>query len=118
MTNEINTEAKPQRGLWRFDEKAGAPEGKYLLVRRDGTIPEWPFFPIGAKDPAASAALRAYADRAEELGFYPQYVADVRRLADEFDVYLAEHGPGDPDRGPHRKDNPEVVAQMRGGRSA
>lgn len=109
---------KPHRGLWRFDNRAGKPEGKYLLVRRDGSIPEWPFFPMGAKDPAASAGLRAYADKAEELGFYPPYVSDVRRLADEFDAYLAEHGAGDPDRGPHRDDNPSIIAQMRLGKSA
>jgi len=114
----MSDQEKPPRGLWRYDERAGKPEGKYLLMRRDGTIPEWPFFPMGAKDPAAPAGLRAYADKAEELGFNEQYVADVRRLADEFDAYLAEHGPGDPDRGPHRRDNEEVVAMMRRAQSA
>lgn len=112
------TPEKPYTGLWRYDPNAKAPEGKYLLLRRDGSVVEWPHFPIGAKDPAASAGLRAYADKAEELGFFPQYVADVRRLADEFDAYLAEHGPGDPDRGPHRTDNVEIVAMMRRGRAA
>lgn len=107
---------KPQTGLWRYS--GVKPEGKYLLLRRDGTVPEWPFFPIGARDPAASAGLRAYADRAAELGYFPQYVADVRRLADEFDAYLAEHGPGDPDRGPHRIDNEQIVAMMKGGNAA
>ena len=107
---------KPLSGLWHYG--TDKPEGKYLLMRRDGSVVEWPFFSIGARDPAASAALRAYADKAEELGFFPQYVADVRRLADEFDAYLVEHGPGDPDRGAHRPDNSEIVEMMRRGNSA
>lgn len=56
--------------LWRKSPET--PEGKYLVKRRDGTIPEWPNFVLGAKDPAAPAALRAYADSARELGFNPQ----------------------------------------------
>jgi len=43
-------------------------EGKFLVVRRDGSIPAWPHFVIGARDPAAPVALRAYADAAERLG--------------------------------------------------
>ena len=75
--------------------------GKYLVLRRDGTQPEWPYFVIGAKDPAAPHGLRAYASAAESLGIDPQYVADVRDLADRFEVFRATHGEGDPDAPKH-----------------
>src|ERR1700704_5669978 len=42
---------RPRGGLWRNQE--GTREGKYLVQRRDGSIPEWPYFVIGARDPAA-----------------------------------------------------------------
>ena len=102
-------------GLWR--DNPCTPEGKYLVKRRDGTVPEWPHFTLGAKDPCAPAALRAYADEADKLGMTHGYVFAVRKLAREFELYNQIHGLGDPDRGPHRKDDPETVAQMKFGRS-
>jgi hypothetical protein len=39
-------------------------------------------------------------------------------LADQFEDYRRAYGSGDPDRGRHRKDDPETVALMRRGRSA
>lgn len=104
-------------GLWRKSEP-GASEGKYLVQRRDGTVPEWSWFVIGARDPAAVAALDAYADKAEELGFDPQYVADVREMAADFEREREETGCGDPDAPPHRTDDATVVALMASGRSA
>lgn len=68
---------------------------------------------FGAKDPAAPAALLAYAHEAETLGFDPVYVADVRRMAGEFAAYCAMNGRGDPDAPPHRKDDPATLAKMR-----
>ena len=109
-------EEKPLSGLWRNDSET--PEGKYLVKRRDGSVVEWPNFVIGAKDPAAPAALRAYAKEAERLGFYAGYVADVCALADQFEQYRIVHGSGDPDRGRHRKDDPATIVEMRDGRSA
>ncbi len=103
-------------GLWRYGDKA--PEGKYLVTRRDGSVPEWPSMVFGAKDPAAPAALRAYADEGERLGYDPVFVADVRRLADEFADYCATHGQCDPDAPPHRNDDPETLAKMRLGKGA
>ena len=41
------------------------------MVRRDGTIPTWPYFVMGARDPAAAWALFAYGDQAERLNFDP-----------------------------------------------
>lgn len=107
---------KPEAGLWRKNPET--PEGKYLVMRRDGTVVEWPNFVIGAKDPAAPAALRAYANEAEKFGMNAQFVLDVRLLADQFERYRSLYGEGDPDRGRHRKDDPETVEKMRHGGSA
>ena len=89
-------------------------EGKFLVVRRDGSVPHWPHFVLGARDPAAPLALRCYADKAAVLGMDPEYVASIRQLANDFEAYAKEHGPGDPPAAPHRKDNPVVLAAMRG----
>lgn len=97
--------------LWHNEN--GTREGKYLVQRRDGTIPEWPYFVIGAADPAAPYAIAAYAKAAETFGMDPAYVADLYALAESFDAYRVEHGSGDPDAPPHRKDDPETVAKMR-----
>ncbi len=107
---------KPLAGLWR--ENPETPEGKYLVKRRDGTIPEWPSFVIGAKDPAAPAALRAYAAAAKEFGMNAEYCAGILRLAGQFDGYRAFHGEGDPDRGRHRVDDPATLAEMRKGQNS
>jgi hypothetical protein len=103
-------------GLWR--DNPTTPEGKYLVVRRDGTIPDWPSFTLGARDPCAPAALRAYAKKAEILGLDPAYVQSVLQLATEFNRYRENHGEGDPDRGKHRPDDLATVAKMRQGKSA
>jgi hypothetical protein len=89
------------------------PEGKFLVVRRDGSVPEWPHFVIGARDPAAYGTLLTYAEVGEILGWDPEYVQSVRDLADDFAKYLWEHGAGDPPAGPHREDDPWVVEAMR-----
>lgn len=92
-------------------------EGKYLVVRRDGTIPAWPAFICGGNDPASAAGLRGYADEAERLGYESEYVASVRELADDFDTRaraVAGKVKVDPEAPPHRKDNPAIVAMMRG----
>lgn len=107
---------KPNSGLWVNNPET--PEGKYLVKRRDGSIPEWPHFVLGARDPCAPAALRAYADAAEQISMNPEFVADVRELAFKFEEYRRAYGSGDPDKGRHRKDDPETVALMRRGRSA
>jgi hypothetical protein len=98
--------------IWAKTEEFS--EGKFLVVRRDGSVPHWPHFVIGARDPAAPEALRAYADIAERLGFDPEYVASIRELADDFLAYRAEQGDGDPEAAPHRVDDPNVIEAMRG----
>jgi hypothetical protein len=105
-------EEKPKiGGLWR--DNPATPEGKYLVTRRDGTTPDWPHFVIGARDPAAPAALRAYADAAVAAGLDPAYAEGVRRLAERFEEFRARRGQGDPDRHRHREDDPATVAKMR-----
>lgn len=98
-------------------------EGKYLVVRRDGTIPKWPHFVIGGADPAARAALLAYAAEARRLQMDEDFCSSVEELADAFAMFglqarqdtatLGTKG-ADPDAGPHRKDNPAIIAMMRG----
>src|SRR4051812_26870453 len=100
-------------GLWRNNPETS--EGKYLVKRRDGTIPSWPYFVIGGVDPAAPDALRAYADEAERLGMDPAYVADVRAMATIFEDWREECGDGNPDGPRHRIDDPATVAEMRKG---
>lgn len=96
-----------------FMNTPGYGEGKYLVKRRDGTVPDWPHFVIAASDPAAPEALRAYAFASEMDGKDPAYVADVRALADQFEAWRKANRTGDPDAAPHRKDDPFTVAQMR-----
>ena len=90
-------------------------EGKFLVVRRDGSIPAWPHFVMGARDPAAPFALRAYADAYVALGGSDQeFVESVLELADDFEAYRKREGNGDPEAKPHRKDCPAVIEVMRG----
>lgn len=89
-------------------------EGKFLVVRRDGTAPHWPHFVLGARDPCSVAALTAYAKAAAALGYDPEYVESIRELASDFAQYRDGQGSGDPDAAPHREDNPNVIEAMRG----
>ncbi len=112
-------EEKPKlEQLLRHDPK-GDGLGKYLIKRRDGTIPEWPSFVLGARDPHAVVALLAYADSiATDPDCSPTLPDSIRQLAAEFVDYREKHGTGDPTRGKHRKDDPAIIAEMKKGRSA
>lgn len=103
-------------GLWKNNPETKG--GKYLVKRRDGTVPWWPFMVFAASDPAAPTALRAYADEAERLNMDPQYVSDVRGLAAEFEEWRSGNVTGDPDAPRHRKDDPKTIAEMRKGKGA
>lgn len=99
--------------IWAKTEEFS--EGKYLVVRRDGTVPEWPHFVLGGFDPCSSAALIRYAEVAQQMGYDPDFVGSVLQLARDFsDLMLSERARkvSDPDAGPHRRDNPDVVALM------
>ena len=97
-------------GLWRDNPETRG--GKYLVQRRDGTVPEWPWFVLGARDKAAQAGLRAYADEAEKLGYDPAYVAGIRRSIEEWRRHELAFGAGDPDGAPHREDDPVIATKL------
>lgn len=107
-----------------FRDNPATPEGKYLVKRRDGSVVEWPSFVLGARDPYAPTALRAYAKALQlgmetgDAGITPEFIAAVYRWADTFDAYRLDHGEGDPGRGRHRRDDPATIAEMRKGMSA
>lgn len=88
---------------------------KFLVVRRDGTIPQWPWLVMGARDPSTPTAILAMADWHEERGTDQAYVDDLRLLADEWDDYRSLNGEGDPEAGPHRTDDPDIITQIRSG---
>lgn len=98
-----------------FRNQDGFEGGKYLVQRRDGSVPDWPYFVIGAADPAAPAALRAYANAAMDFGMDAEYAEDVLALADEFLEWRREGVTGDPDAPRHREDDPEIIAKMKRG---
>lgn len=103
-------------GLWR--NRKDTPEGKYLVTRRDGTTPEWPWFVLGARDPAAPRALLAYAEACESLGMDPAYVQEVRQMASDWEDAREHLGTGMPDAPPDRQDDPEIVEKMKLSHSA
>ncbi len=90
-------------------------EGKYLVVRRDGTIPHWPHFVIGGDDPCGPSALRSYANAAEERGYDPDFVSSIYDMANEWEERHQTVGTGkaDPDAAPHRQDDAIVIRMMR-----
>lgn len=100
-------------GLWRQDPTH--KEGKFpVIFRRDGTIPHWPWFVLGARDPAAPHALREYAKKCRELKMDEKYCYDLEQEATRFEEYRTSYGNGDPDAGPHRKDNQTILMLARG----
>lgn len=97
-----------------FSKDPATPEGKYpRVIRRDGTDLLSRFLVITLRDPCAAAAFRAYADEAKRRGLDPVFVADMRELALEAEREVLRVGPGDPDAGPHRVDDPETLAIAR-----
>jgi len=100
--------------IWAKTEEFS--EGKYLVVRRDGSVPEWPHFVIGGFDPCAAAGLRAYAEEARRHGYDPAYCDSIVDLASDFEKLSATPRAvaiADPDAPPHRKDLAEVIDVMR-----
>jgi hypothetical protein len=66
-------------GLWRNQQ--GTIEGKYLVTwLRNGTGLGRPYFVVGARDPAAPAALEAYAAACQAVRCPPVYAPDLFRL--------------------------------------
>lgn len=98
-----------------FRHQPGSPEGKYLVKRRDGTVPQWPHFTLAAADPAAPVALLAYAAECQKNGLDPAYVSDLICLADEFERWRLNNSTGDPDAPRHRKDDQATIEEMKKG---
>lgn len=97
--------------VWALTEEF--KEGKYLVVRRDGSVPIWPHFVLSARDPAAPEALRSYANRCASLKLDRDYRDSIWDLARLFEDYAKDAGAGDPDAGPHRVDSSFVISMMR-----
>lgn len=113
-----NEQPKKQlTGLFR--DQPETPEGKYLVKRRDGTVPPWPSFVLGGADPMVPATLRFYA----VWGFILRHfnwsmLKALWRFAGVMKKWRKENHTGDPGMGKHRKDDPATVAEMRKGWSA
>ena len=104
-----NQEKSPSK-LWAHrDDIEG---GKYLVLRRDNTVLPGPHFVLGPRDPCAEIAMVAYADAALAAGLDAEFVASCYQHADMMRAYRLENGDGDPDRGPHRKDEPGIIRRM------
>jgi len=110
------SEPKAVARLWRNDP--ATPEGKYLVKRRDGSVVEHPTFVLVARDPAAVAALLAYAEESQARGRPPEFVADVYALAERFRAYRDQHGDGDPTERWTGTDDHATIAEMARGGSA
>jgi hypothetical protein len=96
-------------GVWQINDER---KNKYLVLRRDATMPEWPWLVLGAADPAVPHAIRALATASRVEGMDSEYVSDLFDLADKFDAWRQAHAAGDPDAGPHRVDHPAVVSML------
>jgi hypothetical protein len=71
-------------------------EPKYKLTRTsDGTVPDWPYFVLGARDPAANAAMQAYLIRITQLGYSEEYIDTVDAIADQMEDHFSDHAPSD-----------------------
>jgi len=100
----------------------GVAGGKFLVLRRDGSVPDWTWFVLGAADRHASEALKAYSHAAREpmcSKAQYEYADHVYKTAQEFeqerrDREAAGRKKDDPEAPPHRVDDPLVLALMRG----
>lgn len=62
---------------------------KYLVLRKDGTVPRWPWFVLGARDLAARDALVFYRSRCEQLGYAQPYLDAVDAVIASFEAETA-----------------------------
>lgn len=92
------------KGLFRDDPKTRG--GKYLVLRRDNTVPSWAWFVCGARDPMAAWALWFYSWVGIFFTRNWDYLRGVNRLSWDFYRERKTLGCGDPEKGPHRKDDP------------
>lgn len=98
-------------GLW---------QGKYLLVRRDGTSPHWNnlAFVLGPRDPHAQVAVIAYVESMMKDPKHDKaYCEALLRLAESYDDYQSEHGLGEPAAHPWRPEAHDVMTALHGDNS-
>lgn len=101
-------------GLFKNDPETR--EGKYpIILRRDGSVVDRPNFVLLASDPAAVLALIVYANQCRIHGYDPEYVEEVRQLADDFETWREENrlDTHDVDRPNDREDDPAILAWAR-----
>lgn len=94
------------------------PGQKYLVVRRDGSVPRWPYFVLAASDRASAHALRAYANNFNYLD--PEYANNILDLANEFDAWRNANGARNPvgGRSPSAEyAHPQIILAMEGHRA-
>lgn len=103
-------EKKPPSKIWAHRDDIDG--GKYLVLRRDNTVLPGPHFVLGPRDLAAPWAMKCYATECKRLGYDAEYVDSLYEHATMMEAYRREHGEGDPDRGPHRKDDPAIIKRM------
>lgn len=86
-------------------------KAKYLVVRGDGSIPEWGSFVLSHDDAATPLALRAYAQALEMQGREPELVRDVLELVEALEARPPRATA--PEREPGAE-VPAIVRMMRG----
>ena len=85
---------------------------KFLVLRRDGSVPEWPWLVMGAADPAVPGALHQYAMIARLHGMDSEYCSQIHTLAARMVQWREDNWTGDPDGEPHRVDKLEIVSRI------
>ena len=99
------------RHKWESEKSAAhGPQkklGKYLVTRMDGTVPDWPWFVLGANDVLAHAALETYEHGAGVAGVNRGYRELLKAVRLEFTRWQERNSLD----GTPWEDSPEDVAQ-------
>lgn len=90
---------------------------KYIVLRRDGTLPPWPLFVLSLGDAAAEPALRAYIEHCQTQDYDPDYLEFLRMLEEEGLSYRTETPVRERPDGmqPDRETHPLVAALLETG---
>lgn len=73
------------------------PGKKYLVERRDGSVPVWPWFVLAASDPCAAGALFHYAGLCEQAGYAREYVDAILAAVTEMQEWAKANPSTRPD---------------------
>jgi hypothetical protein len=80
---------------------------KFLVIRRDGTVPEWPWFVLGGRSPWSLEAAKAYLGAAERGGADEAHLEAIRGIVAAMEAHPKG---GDHEFGP---DDPSILQVMR-----